>query len=162
TLTINFGFVDLATLLSDPAGAFHLTWHLPNWDSFHFDAPSILTLLSDPGTIVDGLDTILSTLQDVLGGQIFGQSLPLVGDILIRLLNADGTVGNIFTARSAQFDFTLGHAWSFTAAPIDLDLGIPALGIQARFIPQLNIAFQLHFGFGVSLDDGFYFVTQPP
>ena len=244
TLTLDFTFTDFATLISSPADAFHLTYHLPNWNDFHFDAPSILTLLSDPSTIVDGLDTILSTLQDVLGGEIFGANLPLIGsllsglknnplvkaisdfrtnwlqplaqlirennldidglvqliedsvigvlsnlsdpssnpfslmpdpfttdgqghlhssDIQFNLLDAGGNTGaNIFTAQAAQFDFTLGHSWSFTADPIDLDIGIPALGIQARFTPQLNISFALHFGFGVSLSDGFYFVTHPP
>ena len=239
TLGLDFAFTgDFATLISNPANAFSISTVLPNWDDFHFDAPSLLALLADPSNIVDGLDTVLSTIQDLLSGQIFGVSLPLVGDflkdpannplvktlsdfrtqwlqplaqlirennldldslvqliedqvigvlgsvtaggllpdgshsiggghfgsddILFRLLNEDGSVGNIFTANAAQFDFTLGHDWSFTADPIELNLGIPALGIQARFTPQINIHLGLHLGFGVSLNDGFYLVTKAP
>ena len=238
TLGLDFAFTgDFAKLISTPADAFSITPHFPNWDDFHFDAPSLLALLADPSNIVDGLDTVLSTIQDLLSGQIFGVSLPLVGDflknaqnnplvgalsdfrtqwlqplaqlirennldldslvqliedqvigvldgvagglledpghsiggghlssddILFRLLNADGSVGNIFTAQSAQFDFTLGHDWSFTAAPIDLNLGIPALGIRRGSRRRSTSTLGFHLGFGVSLTDGFYLVTKAP
>ena len=48
-----------------------------------------------------------------IGGGHFGSD-----DILFRLLNADGSVGNIFTANAAQFDFTLGTTGQLTADPI--------------------------------------------
>jgi hypothetical protein len=44
--------------------------------------PSLLTLLSDPSIVVDGLDRLLMTLQDALNGQIMGIELPFIGNVL--------------------------------------------------------------------------------
>ena len=43
----------------------------------------------------------------------------------------------------------LGKTFAYTAPTIELDLGIPALGLQARFTPQITLYFGLNFGFGV-------------
>ena len=51
-------------------------------------------------------------------------------------------------------------SFTYTAPTIDLDLGIPALGIAARFTPQITLSFGLNFGFGVDVNNGFYFVTD--
>ena len=52
------------------------------WANFSPQLPSIFALLADPSVIVDGLDSVLQTFQNVLQGQIFGVKLPLLGDLL--------------------------------------------------------------------------------
>ena len=213
------------------------------WANFSPQPPDLFALLADPSVIVDGLDSILQTFQNVLQGQIFGVKLPLLGDLLadnpvsdaiqsIRTnllqplanllrennVGLDGLVGliqsklfdvlgpsgldillpfdgsgtnedshasdihvalmkdhrndscafgdtnctdvNIFNASEIEFDVHLGKTFVYTAPTIDLDLGIPALGLQARFTPQITLNFGLNFGFGVDTDTGFYFVTD--
>lgn len=82
-------------------------------------------------------------------------------DVIFRWLNASGEeVGSLSGATAAQLDFDIGKTFSFSTPPIDLDLGIPALGIAARLQPEITIDFNLHFGFGVDTSKGFYFVTD--
>jgi len=45
-------------------------------------APTPLGMISNPDVLIDGLDTVLLTLQDALGAELFGASLPLIGDAL--------------------------------------------------------------------------------
>ena len=54
----------------------------------------------------------------------------------------------------------LGKTFTYTAPTIALDLGIPALGLQASFTPQVTLSFGLNFGFGIDENSGFYFVTD--
>ena len=256
-------YMDLGTLLGGPASTFtkptwfdspgktfdlgplHLSYVLPNWGDFNPQLPSLFTLLSDPSTLVDGLDTVLGTIQGVLGGQIFGVKLPLIGnalannpveqaietfresylqplanfirennldlngvvdkvvslavdtlknlpsigsllpdgftgstspDIEFKLLNADHTRAcdldgtnctgpgsgsvNIFNAAAAEFQFKIGKDFHQSLAPINIDIGVPALGLKAMFTPTLDIQFSLRLGFGVDLNKGFFLATQ--
>ena len=65
-----------------------------------------------------------------------------------------------------QFDFDIGKIFTCDDAPpcnlpeIEFDLGIPVLGIEGRFQPRFTFDWNLHFGFGVDDDLGFYFVTD--
>ena len=59
-----------------------------------------------------------------------------------------------------QFDFDLGDSVTFKANEIDFDLGIPALGIEAEFTPTVTLSWNLHIGFGVDQNLGFYFVAD--
>ncbi|MGD1704988.1 hypothetical protein [Dapis sp. BLCC M229] len=43
---------------------------------------SISNLLKNPDTLINGIDSLLATLQDGLNGEILGVSLPIVGDAL--------------------------------------------------------------------------------
>ena len=52
------------------------------WANFSPQLPSLFALLADPSVIVDGLDSVLGEVQDLLQGQIFGVKLPLLGDLL--------------------------------------------------------------------------------
>ena len=202
---------------------------LPNFNFNNFQIPGLFALLSDPATLVDGLDRVLGTLQDTLRGQLFGVKLPLVGDalkdnpvanlienfrddllqplanllrennvtldelinqlkaqlvavfnhpslqllkdrngdavidvndILVRYLNAAGEETNFLLADSLQFDFDLGKTFTFAGDPVAFDLGIPAIGISGMLNPEITVEFDLHFGFGVDQDQGFYFVTD--
>ncbi|MEX2149864.1 MAG: LEPR-XLL domain-containing protein [Steroidobacteraceae bacterium] len=84
------------------------------------------------------------------------------GDVIFRYLDADGNVVESITDNptALQLDFDIGKTFSFSTDPIDLDLGIPALGIEARLQPEITIDFNLHIGFGVDTSKGFYFVTD--
>ena len=116
------------------------TPHMPNWGSFTFDGPSLLALLSDPGMLVEGLDTILSTVQDLIGGQLFGQNLPLIGSLLSGLQN-NPLVQAISSFRSG---FLQPLANLIRENNLDLtslagevrDLILPALG-SAGLLPSL-------------------------
>ncbi len=67
---------------------------------------------------------------------------------------------NIFNAQQIELDMRLGIAKTITLPTINLDLGIPALGLQASFTPQVTLTANLNFGFGVDENNGFYFVTD--
>ena len=109
-------------------------------------------------------DAIRQVVFDALGGLLLNQTGPgTVGleDVVFRLLNDDRTAeANIFTAKAAQFDFTIHKTYTFDADEIAFDVGIPVLGLEAKFKPQITISFDLKLGFGVHLDKGFYFVTD--
>ncbi len=123
-----------------------------------------------------GLDFVVQKVQQ-LAFEVFSNQLgillpsgtetvPTASDIQFKMLKNDpvthrprAVAANIFDAQQAEFDFPLGKTYTFTAAPISIDLGIPALGLDARFVPQITISFGLNFGFGVDLNSGFYFVS---
>jgi Ca2+-binding RTX toxin-like protein len=71
--------IDLLALLQ---GGDAFDFQVPDFDFNNFEIPSLFALLSDPAVIIDGLDRLLLVLQDALSGQIFGQKLPFVGDLL--------------------------------------------------------------------------------
>ena len=78
-----------------------------------------------------------------------------------KFLDANGEVTlNILEAKSLQFDFDIGDEIVQTLANIDLDLGIPLLSLKGQMEPTLTVDWNLHFGFGVDLDKGFYFVSK--
>ncbi|MEX2645398.1 MAG: choice-of-anchor D domain-containing protein [Gaiellaceae bacterium] len=219
-----------------PGGPTGFSFQLPDFNFDNFELPGLFALLSDPAVIIDGLDRLLLILQDALSGQIFGQKLPFVGDLLkdnpaakvlldirekllqplantlrqnnatlatlvgliqqqiVAVLGPGGPVGtalglaqglikdrvgsapgigidDIFQSgvnpanpldptQFLQFDFDLEWSKTITAAPIKFDLGIPVLGIEGELQPNVTINFQLHFGFGVNVNDGLYFVTD--
>jgi outer membrane protein OmpA-like peptidoglycan-associated protein len=45
-----------------------------------FPTPTLIGMLSNPEFIIDGLDTILLSIQDALDGEIYGIDMPLIGD----------------------------------------------------------------------------------
>ena len=209
-----------------------------NWNDLTSLIPDVFSMLANPAVVVDGLNQVLKTLQDLLNGEIFGFDLPLIGNLL-----ADNPVSNFIedfrvdvlqpfanTLRQAnftiegllglieqtfldafgpgpsgldilkdadanqiidledigislfddsgvaipfaqlatqlgsldtiQFDFDVGKTFTFLADPIDIDLKIPAFGLAANLRPRVSIDFNLHIGFGVDDDLGFYFVAD--
>ena len=62
------------------------------WQGFSPQLPSLFALLADPSVVVDGLDQVFSSIQNLVQGQIFGFKLPLLGDLLANnpLSNAIG------------------------------------------------------------------------
>ncbi|MBF0182661.1 MAG: hypothetical protein HQM03_21820, partial [Magnetococcales bacterium] len=125
------GFIDGAAGLVTQTPA--LTLHVPNvqemMDNF-LDEFSLLGMLNDPNRLLDGIDSALGSVQDVLGGEternipIIGSQLRDVGnfvkDIRVGLLgdlrhklSAEG--GAIGIARSSLYDL-------FTSAGILRDL----------------------------------------
>lgn len=185
-------------------------------DLFDIDL-SELTLMDNMLLAVDGLDSFLGGLQDVLDGEVFGVPLPLVGDKLsdgarfiedfrddfidpfrdeienlavqdenivsellfdllgpggISLLldgNDDGAVTiddiildtNIDEADGdlqndyMQWNMELGQELQLGSG-IDLDLGIPGLGLETSGDVNLELGWNLGFGFGISFDEAFY------
>src|SRR5439155_12487251 len=69
-------------LQGDLAGAFTYSFTLPDWGNFDFQLPSLFALLSDPGTLVDGLDQVLAAIESALRGQVFGVKLPFISNAL--------------------------------------------------------------------------------
>ena len=68
---------------------------------------------------------------------------------------------NIFNADEIEVDVKLGKTFPISVgSPIAIDLGIPALGLDASFTPEVSINFSMNFGFGVDAHNGFYFVTD--
>src|SRR5581483_3642006 len=71
------------------------------------------------------------------------------------------TAVNIFNAEQIEVDVKLGRAFPIAVgSPLAIDLGIPALGFDASFSPQVTLEFHMNFGFGVDVHKGFYFVTD--
>src|SRR5262249_45067170 len=69
---------DIEKLLFEHASP---TVGLPNFDLFK-NPPSIFQLLANPSVVVDGLDSVLKTLEDAVGGEILGIKIPFLGDAL--------------------------------------------------------------------------------
>ncbi|MEX8493277.1 MAG: hypothetical protein AB3X43_04715, partial [Sphaerotilus sp.] len=73
-----------------------LTLHAPDvqaaMDQF-LDEFSLLGMLNNPSRILDGIDTALGTVQDVLGEQLT-QSIPIIGDKMASAGNFVGLVRN--------------------------------------------------------------------
>jgi Ca2+-binding RTX toxin-like protein len=86
---------------------------------------------------------------------------PDAGDIGFKFLKADGSPGNFLTGQSLQFDFDIGKTFAVDLGdPILIALGIPALGLRGMIDPKITMSFNLHFGFGIDLKKGFYFVAN--
>ena len=85
-LIVNVG-LNVTNLLNGTGDVFEFTINdgtvdqMP-WANFSPQMPSLFALLADPSVIVDGLDSVLGEVQDLLQGQIFGVKLPLLGDLL--------------------------------------------------------------------------------
>jgi len=126
---------------------------------------------------LDGLiDLFKNTLFDVLGptgpfasfgGLLKDSADPgddiTVDDIVVVFLDKDGNSGpgvNALNAQALQFDFDIGKSETFMAPEIEFDLGVSALGIEVDLQPRISIDFNLHVGFGVDQNEGFYFVTD--
>src|SRR5262249_25093337 len=116
------------------------------------------------------LDGLINVIQQTLF-DIFSTKLGILKDtnhvggitkedVEFKFLEDNGTVVPELLATSVQLDMDLGKTFTFQTDPINLDLGIPALGIQAMLQPQFAISFDLHLGFGVDEHKGFYFVTK--
>ncbi len=45
-----------------------------------FPTPTLIGMLSNPEFIIDGLDSILLSIQDALDGEVYGIDMPLIGD----------------------------------------------------------------------------------
>ncbi|MGH6690978.1 MAG: hypothetical protein ACREF4_09905, partial [Gammaproteobacteria bacterium] len=123
------------------------------------------------------IDLFQDTLFDVLGptgpfasfgGLLKDSADPGTGitvdDIVVVFLDASGVVVTpdpLFSnVQALQFDFDLGKSETFMAPEIEFDLGVPALGIEVDLQPRISIDFNLHIGFGVDQNQGFYFVTD--
>ena len=124
---------------------------------------NFLTKLSDTirenNLDLDGLaDIINSKVSEIFGSS--GLNI-LKGAPTFRWLNKErtGTTSPLL-AEAVQFDFVIGKTLSFELDEINFDLGLDVLGISASFTPRVTIDFQLHFGFGVHADKGFYFVAD--
>ena len=55
-----------------------------------------------------------------------------------------------------QWNLLLGGALTDAGTGIDFDLGIPGLGLETRGSMEVDIEWDLSFGFGVDPDQGFY------
>ena len=146
-----------------------------------FLQPLAATLRENNVNLDSLIDLIKQTIVDVFGptGPFSGVIDPATGiagllrdkndddlidaehDVLFRYFDAEGEeVDTFFNATALQLDFDIGKTFSFSTPPIDIDLGIPALGIEAQLQPEITIDFNLHIGFGVDTSKGFYFVTD--
>jgi Ca2+-binding RTX toxin-like protein len=176
---------------------------------FVFD-PSNASLLDNILLAIDGIDMFLAGLQDVMDGEVFGVSIPLIGDQLggaaqfiadfredfigifrEEVENLTSPTDNIISVKlfellgpgglgilldgdddgtdiSAtdveldpddtyiQWNLRIGGPIVNASAGIGFDLGIPGIGLEAEGDIDLQIDWELAFGFGLSLTDGFY------
>ena len=73
----------------------------------------------------------------------------------------DPTSGSIFNdANAIQFDFDIGAVLMRQLANFNLSLPIPAFQFEAMADPMLELGFNVHFGFGIDVDQGFYITTD--
>src|SRR5262249_41515210 len=105
------------------------------------------------------LDGMIGMVEGVIN-DVFG-SFDVYVPVTHKFLKADGTTTtNVLEAKALQFDFDLGDEIIQTLANVDLNLGIPLLALKGKMEPRLKVDWNLHFGFGVDLDKGFYFVSK--
>ncbi|MHC1764379.1 MAG: beta strand repeat-containing protein [Verrucomicrobiia bacterium] len=222
TLGLYADFLEMFT----PGGEDGFEIRMPDFDLGDLSLPSLFSLLSDPGVIIKGLNSVLQEIQGVLQGELFGFELPLIGDALkdnpvatfiedfrldflqpladkiaesnlnlqglldliegviddvfsnlpgvgdilateidgsnhiYRFLDENGNETGVLDAKALQFDFDLGDTITKTLAKLNLNVPIPLLGISGQMDPTITVAWNLHFGFGIDLDKGFYFVSR--
>ena len=120
-------------------------------------------------TAADPDDTILVETAGAIPLDLFGLSvgaLDLLQDAWGLDGIADGVVDINDIVRSGfglfdefgQFDFLLGDEYVFGQS-LDFDLGLPILNFDLDAGVEVGLDWQLAFGFGVSQEDGFYFVA---
>jgi Ca2+-binding RTX toxin-like protein len=122
-------------------------------------------MLSESNLNLDGL---LGVVEGVID-DVFS-SIPGMGDILqtvidgthhiYKFLDANGNVVPALDAKALQFDFDLGGMITKTLANLNLNVPIPILSLKGQMSPTVEVAWNLHFGFGIDLDKGFYFVSK--
>jgi hypothetical protein len=108
-------------------------------------------------------DVLFNVLSDSLSllKDLDGDGDVTRDDIQIKFLNQGGEeTNNVLLAQALQFDLDLGKKVEVPTPDIKFDLGIPGLGIEADLTPIVTIDFNLHLGFGIHVNDGFYFVTD--
>src|SRR6185436_5693071 len=59
-----------------------------------------------------------------------------------------------------EWNMTLGSVLANLSTDIGFDLGIPGLGLETEGDIELNVEWQLDFGFGLDFKDGFYLVID--
>ena len=116
------------------------------------------------------MDGLIGVIQTTLFG-VFHTDLGILkdtnhdgsitkADVEFTFLDSAGAPTSELQAHAVQLDMDLGKTFTFAAPPVDLDLGIPALGIHAQLQPEVSISFDLHLGFGIDDQKGFYFVSD--
>ena len=120
--------------------------------------------LTEANVTLDGLINLLKgVIFDVFSTKlgILDPAIAAANQIADMFLDADGNPTDFLSAEALQIEFDLGDTINLSPDdPIVLDLGIPALGLDAELQPNLILEWNLHFGFGIDLDNGFYFVSH--
>jgi len=185
----------------------------------------LLRIIRDPSILLDGVDTLLTTVQRGLDSQT-SRSFPLIGDrlvdaaqfieefragllaelrdklrgagnngieivrnamaeffldlgilrdgpdadtipsnsdVVVVTVDADGNIVDDDDANqdAVQFDFTLGSdLLNFNLDLGGLDFSLPGLALDIDGDAVVELGWNLKFGFGVSVTDGFYFVAD--
>src|SRR5262249_32298276 len=130
-------------------------------------------MLAESNVNLDGLidlvkDTITNVFTNIADSQVLGGIANLLqGVVKAEFVYNDGSVHvvgvdqiDLNQAKSLQFEFDLGQLKEITLAALNFDLGIPGFGLTGSITPTLDFAWHLHVGFGVNLDQGFYFLTK--
>ena len=80
--------------------------------------------------------------------------------VQFRFLDDNGNPTNIFRRDARAVRLPTRQDLQLDAGPeLGLDLGIPALGLNGVFTPQINVDFSMQLGFGIDVHKGFYLVT---
>ena len=120
-------------------------------------------------TTVDPTDTLLIETAGAIQLDLFGLSVGALGfvqDVTGLEGAADGLIDINDIVKSGfglfdeygQFDFLLGDGYIFGQS-LDFDLGLPILNFDLDAGVEVGLDWDLAFGFGVSQEDGFYFVA---
>src|SRR5262249_3477542 len=130
-------------------------------------------MLAESNVNLDGLidlvkDTITNVFTNIADSQVLGGIANLLqGVVKAEFVYNDGSVHvvgvdqiDLNQAKSLQFEFDLGQLKEIPLAALNFDLGIPGFGLSGSITPTLDFAWHLHVGFGVNLDQGFYFLTK--
>jgi hypothetical protein len=128
-----------------------------------FLQPLADTLVKNNVNLEGLLELIQGVIFDVFHDKldILDDSIASAGDIPIVFLDEDGNEVNLLSAQAVQIEFDLGGIIDLSPDdPITRDLGIPALGLSFNILPNLQLEWRLHFGFGIDTTKGLYFVTN--
>jgi Ca2+-binding RTX toxin-like protein len=118
------------------------------------------------------LEGLIGLVKDVITDVFTGLGLfgnpNVVTDLILGEIDgtpfavpfANLTPAQFNAAKALQFEFDIGQAFNVPLVDIDLDIGIPGLGLNATMTPTLEFDWSLHFGFGLHVDEGFYIVTK--
>ena len=106
----------------------------------------------------EGLDILNTPLYDTF----FQGMTKLNGSLLSEdpLMRERISAGDLNAATALQLEFDIGGSIEIDLGMLDLDLGIPALGLDITANPVITLVWSLHVGFGVDIERGFYFVSN--
>ena len=163
---------NLLALVGGWEGAFDLLTDAMRGDVLGVPLPIIGDALADEADFLDEIkQSVLDNIRNlaelgtsVVQTEIFNALGPAGLNLLLDQtgspeVTVDDVMVQITGSDRVDFDILLGQALQTVTVPVDFDLGLPGLNLDVDAPVDLDFGYEFDLGFGVSIDEGFYFDT---